>query len=160
MTPDDPHVLDPDHAPTPFTAAEIKEGCPPGRTIHILVEETGRDDYVRVNRFVAGDETGATVEVRHLDAGGKPFGPVETSEVTWEVFQSHASFPRDVVTISDETLDTPLGALACLLYTVEDEDTTSRFWFAKSLPGMPVRYETVADGTVTSRAAVIDNAYE
>lgn len=160
MTPGDPHVLDPDHAPTPFTAAEIKEGCPPGRTIHILVEETGRDSYVRVNRFIAGDDKRATVEVHHLDATGKPLGPVETSEVTWEVFQSHASFPRDIVTIGHETLETPLGALACLLYTVEAEATTSRFWFAKSLPGMPVRYETVADGTMTSRATVIHNAYE
>ena len=58
----DPHVLEPGHAPTPFTAEEIRRGCPPGRTIRMLVEIEGVEPAYRVNRFVGCDEAGTTLE--------------------------------------------------------------------------------------------------
>ena len=33
MTAEDPHVLGPGLAPTPFTADEIRQGCRPGRPV-------------------------------------------------------------------------------------------------------------------------------
>ncbi len=38
MQPADPHILHPDHAPTPFTADEIRTGCPAGRTVTMAVD--------------------------------------------------------------------------------------------------------------------------
>ena len=37
----DPHQLRPDHLPTPFSADEIRVGCP-GRTVRSLVTPAGR----------------------------------------------------------------------------------------------------------------------
>lgn len=40
---EDPRVVQPGHAQTPFTADEIREGCPTGRTIGLLVEPPDAD---------------------------------------------------------------------------------------------------------------------
>lgn len=59
----DPRQLHVDHLPTPFTADEIRAGCPPGRTVRCLVVEPGREAHVRVTVFVSGDADGAEHEV-------------------------------------------------------------------------------------------------
>jgi hypothetical protein len=130
-------VLGPDLAPTPFTPDEIRAGCPAGRTIELLVETDGEEPYTRVNRFVACDETGATLE---RGATG--------TRVTWAELQAHAAFPAARTTIEPDTIETPLGVLDCLRYTVEDGDDVDVFWFAQAFPGMPVRYRT-RDSTTT-----------
>jgi len=58
----DPHVLAPGQAPTPFSADEIRGGCPAGRTIRLRVVMVGETPFLRVSRFVECDETGATLE--------------------------------------------------------------------------------------------------
>ena len=58
----DPHQLRPDHLPTPFSAEEIRVGCPPGRTVRSLVIQPRSEPYVHVTRFVAGDAEGAEQE--------------------------------------------------------------------------------------------------
>ena len=64
MTPDvdDPYVLGPGLLPTPFTADEIRAGCPDGRTIRLLVEPARGESFVRVDRFTLGDDRGAPIE--------------------------------------------------------------------------------------------------
>ena len=56
----DPHVLAPGRAPTPFTADEVRGGCPAGRTIRLRVDVVGETSFHRVSRFVECDEAGAT----------------------------------------------------------------------------------------------------
>jgi len=132
----DPHVLGPGLAPTPFTADEIRAGCPAGRTIRLLVEDEddGSAPHVRYNRFVECDDTGALVE---RGADGEPG---ERGRSTWAGLQAHAAFPITATTIEPDTIDIPLGAVECLRYTVTDEDGVTVFWFAPAYPGMPVRY--------------------
>jgi hypothetical protein len=47
----DPHVLAPGRAPTPFTAEEIRDGCPAGRTIRLRVDMVGQASFQRCSRF-------------------------------------------------------------------------------------------------------------
>ena len=68
--------------------------------------------------------------------------------MTWRDLQSHASFPTDATTIEPERIETPMGELDCLRYTVRDGATEKVFWFATDLPGMPVRSVTRSDGHV------------
>jgi len=154
----DPHILAPGRAPTPFTADEIRRGCPAGRTIRLLVESDGEEPYLRISRFVHCDDEGATIERSRLTTDGQPLGPSEAGWTTWAQLQAHASFPADRTTIVAEQIETPLGVLDCLRYTVGEGSTVQTFWFADTAPGMPVKFTTEEAGRVTSVVAMIADA--
>jgi hypothetical protein len=153
----DPRVLAPGQAPTPFTAAEIRDGTRVGKTIRVQVDDAGEASYLRVNRYVECDVEGAVLERSQLSLDGAPVGEPEVDRVTWLDLQSHASFPAEVTTIDPERIETPLGELDCLRYTVRDGAAERVFWFATDLPGMPVRFLTRIDGEVVMTVSVIDN---
>jgi hypothetical protein len=155
----DPHVLGPGLLPTPFSADEIRAGCPEGRTIRMRVEADGRFVGFRVNVFSRPDAEGATLESRQLDEDGNPAGAPRASRVTWRELQGHAAFEADRTSVESEVLDSPLGRLDCRHYTVTEPDgTVDDFWFAMSAPGMPIRYRSTAGGRVTSEVTVIENS--
>jgi hypothetical protein len=118
--------------PTPFTADEIRSGCPDGRTVRTR-DESGA---VSVSRFLDGDGDGATLESWVEDSDGTVVADPVRSRVTWRELQQHAAFPAAATTVREETISTPLGELACLRYDVGD----LTFWFDRSRPGMPVRH--------------------
>jgi hypothetical protein len=154
----DPHVLHPGHAPTPFTAAEIRDRCPAGRTMRLRVEPEEGEAYERRIRFVEVDEAGAVQEFTRLSASGDAVGDVVTHRSTWLDLQEHASYPAERASIEPDELELPFGRLACLRYTVDgDGDEVERFWFARSLPGMPVRYESVRGGRVVAATTMVAN---
>lgn len=140
----DPHLLHPDHAPTPFTADEIRSGCPPGRSVTARTEAMGQPDRVDLTVFVETDADGAVLEsngTRH--------------RVTWRELQGHASFPAAMTTITEEAVQTPLGDMECLSYRVVSGNAASTFWFAKERPGMPVLFTVEEDGSLVSTTIVI-----
>jgi hypothetical protein len=153
----DPHVLQPDHAPTPFTASEIRAGCPAGRTISIVVELSGQEPHRRTNRFVRCDQDGALVERTRTAMDGTPIDAPESGWATWLEMQGHASTPADRTTIEPTRLETPMGVLDCLRYTVADGTGVETLWFATALPGMPVRTETRIGGELVAVVRVVGN---
>lgn len=110
----DPHVLAPGHAPTPFTADEIRAGCPDGRTIRLRVEAEGEAPFLRMSRFIDCDEDGATLERSQLALDGSLLGETQAARMSWLDFQGNASFPADATTIETERIDTAIGELECL----------------------------------------------
>jgi hypothetical protein len=153
----DPHVLAPGRAPTPFTADEIRGGCPAGRTIRLRVDVVGETPFHRVSRFVECDEAGATMERSRLSLDGSPLAEPEVDRVTWRDLQAHASFAAADTTIESERIETAIGELDCLRYTVRDGATEEVFWFAKDLPGMPIQCLTWTDGQVVTTVSVVDH---
>jgi hypothetical protein len=153
----DAHILAAGHAPTPFTADEIRDGCPEGRTVRLLVESEVAEPFIRINRFADCDDDGAIIEQWHLTAGGEPAGEIQRHRSTWLELQSHASFPADLTTIAPDTIVSPLGEIECLRYTVTDGTSVNTFWFAPSAPGMPVKYRGEDDGRVTGTVTVVSN---
>jgi hypothetical protein len=153
----DPHVLRPGHLPTPFTAAEIREGCPPGRTVRSLVVEAGAEPIVRVTRFVSSDADGADRESWAETPGGERLTAPAPDHSTWLEFQEHASMPADATTIDLETIDIAAGHYDCLRYTRVDGDTVDTFWFAKTAPGMPLRFEQRIGGELVFSSTAIED---
>lgn len=139
-------MLAPDHAPTPFTAAQIRAACRPGRTLVVRLD--GETPSAWTTRYLTCDDEGATFE-RTTD-GGEP----EQGRATWLELQEHASFPLAQTTIDTERIETPLGELDCLRYTVRDDEVEKVLWFATSMPGMPVRMVTRRAGRVVSTLVV------
>lgn len=134
----DDHVLAPGTAPTPFSASEIRAGCPAGRTVVVRVEDSDGVRHRR-SRFAAVTAEGATYERADCDADGVVIGDVVTAPLTWLDLQRHASFPADMTTRDEVTLELPLGVEDCLRYVVRDGGETTTFWFSTRRPGMPVK---------------------
>lgn len=141
--------MTPGHAPTPFTASEIRDGCPSGRQVTTRITDDTGDISTTVTTFRDVDEAGA------IFATGSG-----NHRVTWEDLQAHASFPAADTTIGAEIIETPLGVLECMVYTVVRPPELHRLWFARDLPGMPIRTEVSVDGHVITRTEVIANSIE
>ena len=148
----------PTNAPTPFTAEEIRAGCPDGRTITLLVEPAGGAPFRRVNRYRDGDAEGVTVERWTLGPDGERVGEVEATRSTWLELQAHASFPSAVTTVTRESVTLPFGVVEALRYRVGTGAEAATFWFAMAHPGMPVRYESPSAAGGLDRTTVVSDA--
>jgi hypothetical protein len=156
--PTDAHRLRPDHHPTPFSADEIRRGCPPGRTVRALVVEAGSEPYIAITRFVSADDEGADLEYWRETPDGAPLTDPRKHRSTWLEFQGHASMPTATTEITEETIEIPAGRFDCLRYTRTDGDAVSTFWFAKSAPGMPLRFEVRERGELVYSSTAIENS--
>ena len=155
----DPHVLEPGHHPTPFTAAEIRAASRPGRTVRQRIEIDGEPTNERVQQWLTVDDEGATRVVATVGADGG-WRDVRQSRSTWLELQGHASMPIETTTIDEVTLDSPMGALDCLRYTTLDGDAVQTFWFARAYPGMPVMTERAENGRVVERVTMLSSKVE
>ncbi len=153
--PPESHRLQPDHLPTPFSAAQIRGGCPAGRTIRIREEAPGQPSTFRRIRFTQVDEEIAVQEFQDTDEEGRPIGEPTIRDSTWLDLQRHASQPADATTVEEVPLTLPFGEFDCWLYTVLLPPGERRFWFAKQLPGMPVQVEERVDGALAGRTVMI-----
>jgi hypothetical protein len=153
----DPHQLRAGHHPTPFTADEIRIGCPPGRTVRSLVVEAGSEPYVQITRFVSGDAEGAEQESWTETPEGVRLTEPRRRRSSWLDFQAHASMPAASTVIAEEEIDIPAGQFACLRYTRRDGDTVDTFWFAKTAPGMPLQFEEREAGELVYSSTALEN---
>jgi hypothetical protein len=149
-------------APTPFTAEQIRDANPRGTRLVFRIEEADAPPVLREMRFTVTDDDTATIESVMLDAGGAPMGEPERSTATWTELRNHAAFPAAATTRSDATCTVPAGRFDCRLYTVrggtDESPTTSRFHFARTRPGPPVRYEVEKDGEITFRMTLVEDS--
>lgn len=151
--------MKPDHAPTPFSAAEIRQGCPLNRKIVFQVETFGKPMFFQTMIFDVPTNEGTTVESFTKTADGKMVGKRQYLISKWTELQAHASFPAKDTVITNEKYTTPAGTFDCWLYTISTEATgkkgVKKLWFAKNLPGPPVGYEDSVDGQVTYKMVML-----
>lgn len=150
-----PHVIVPGHAPTPFTADEIRTATYDGKTCRIRVTAADGSVTFRVNTFTSCDAEGALLTRQAQDSSGSPLGDPDASRVAWLDLQRHASFPAEATTIDEVVLEGPLGIRHCLRYAVVDGEETDVFWFATDLPGMPIRTESRVAGDLVVWTEVV-----
>ena len=122
-----------------------------------MIEVSGAEPHRRTNRFVECNEEGALVERTRTAMDGTPLEPPESGWATWLEMQGHASTPSDRTTIEPALLETPMGTLDCLRYTVVEDNRVETLWFAKSLPGMPIRTETRIGRELVAVVSVVAN---
>ncbi|KGN37047.1 hypothetical protein [Knoellia subterranea] len=152
----DDHVLGPELLPTPFSAAEIRTGCPVGRTVVVRVDEADGVRH-RLSRFAAVTAEGATYERADCDADGTVLGDVTSMPLTWLDLQRHAAFPAAVTARDEATLEYPLGVADCWRYVVRDEAEVTTFWFAKNRAGMPVKVTSQRGDAVLSTTVMVSD---
>jgi hypothetical protein len=152
---EDPYQFRPGDLPTPFSATEIRVGCPPGRTVRSLVEQAGQEPYIGVTKFVTGDEDGADQEFWRESPDRTRLTEPQRRRSTWLEFQGHASMPAAQTTRTEETIDIPAGRFECMKYVRRDEDGVATFWFARVAPGMPLKFQQQVDGQIVFASTAI-----
>ena len=152
--PPDENRTQPDHLPTPFSAADIRAGCPVGRTIRLRSEATARRADLPPDPLRDVDAEYAVQEFQSTDAGGRPIGEPTLRRSSWLDLQRHASQPASATVIDEVDLDLPFGTEACWRYTVSTGDGPAAFWFSKRRAGMPVQVEKRVGGELVSRSVV------
>ena len=159
--PPEANRMNPDHAPTPFSAAEIRKGCPNGRTSKYLIEVAGNPNSFQVVSFVNGDKDGTGFESITMGHEGKQVGEKQAAEARWDELQYHASFPEADTLISSDPYTTPAGEFDCWHYEVnkekEGKKEVAHYWFAKSLPGAPIYMEQILDGKPVFKMTLVEN---
>ena len=140
---------------TPFTAQEIRESSPLGLTMRSRVERPGAAALVRVTRYAEVDAEGAVRESWTETLDAQRLSEPERERTTWIELQQHAAFPSATTVCESDDLDLAIGRVECVRYTRTEPDATWRFWFARSLPGQPVRFEQrVNDEPVFSQTMI------
>ena len=147
------------HAPTPFSAEDIRSGCPRDRKIVFQVEVAGQPVLYRTTTFVTVNPDEAVLETVTKGADGKKAGSKQMMTAKWKDLQAHASFPQKQTGIRSESYTTPAGTFDCWLYVVtvqkSGKKNVQRYWFAKSLPGPPICVEETADGRLAYRLTML-----
>ena len=152
----DPHLLHAGHLPTPFTAEEIRANSRPGRTVRALVTRLGEDPVVRVTRSASLDDVAWRWETWTETPDGTPLSTPEPGEATFLELQGHASMLAATTRIDPETIEIPAGSFECLRYTRAEGDSLDTFWFARSEPGAPVRFEMRVGGELVFSSTTIE----
>ena len=142
-------------APAPFTAAQIREATQQGRTYRFKTEMLGQPPHTQQIEFIAVSPTGCTTKNQRFDLEGKPVGGAGVAQATWDDLVKHAAYPAASTSISDEPCETPAGKFSCKIYVVRTQDNgvklVRKVWFAKSLPGAPVKTVVERGGAVVMR---------
>ena len=153
--PPDANRIQPDHLPTPFSAADIRAGCPFGRTIQLQSEAPGGELTFRQIRFVDVDADGAVQEFQSTDREGRPIGEPTRHRSSWLDLQRHASQPASATVIDEVDLELPFGTEACWRYTVSSHDGSATFWFAKGRAGSLFRWRSGWAASLSAGQVVI-----
>lgn len=139
-------------APTPFTREELHANLHVGHRLEWNVTAPGHAREVQVMQFLAVDDRGAEIESSTLDETGHRVGDAKRGRATWEELRDHAAFPAASTEVADESVTVLAGTYDCRRYTVKRGATVMRFWFAKKLPGPPVKIvESEGDKAVETR---------
>ena len=145
-------------APYPFSVYDIRAGCPSGRVIEYRIEKAGSPPSVELERWAFTPLNLETVSITttRFDAEGKPEGAPTTESAKWTELHEHARFPQSATQIYNESLTLPAGTFDVMRYVVTRDGDVKTYWFARSLPGPPVKVEEVKDGrtimTITMQA--------
>ena len=133
-------------APYPFTVLQIRAGCAPGRTIEYRVEKEGEPPRRERWSFAEADPETARITTTTFDTEGKQVGPPVVETARWTELHEHAHFPFAATTINAEPITLPAGTFETMRYVVTKGDLVKTYWFARSLPGPPVRLEVSKGG--------------
>lgn len=150
-TPPEANRMKPEHAPTPFSADEIRKGCPNGRINTFRIEIPGKDPVLSYQRFHDCTKDVAHVERYRMTPEGKLLGKKVSRRWPWKSLQGHASHPKDKTKITEGRIETPAGKFDCWIYAVltktrDGKTRVTTLHFAKTLPGPPIRMIQEIDG--------------
>ncbi|MBT3218394.1 MAG: peptide deformylase [Proteobacteria bacterium] len=145
-----------DHVEPPFSAETIRSATGEGRRYTWRVKEYGATVFRGVVLVEVGDDS-LIMRRSAVDDEGEIERTVD-SLTTWNELESHSHFPIEKTVISESWVDTPAGAFDTIVYTVNDPiGFVTTYWFARDLPGAPVRLEARDHETLIVEMELVDH---
>jgi hypothetical protein len=149
--------------PTPYTAAELQTGNPPGTTRVYLISAAGQEPELQTGRFLPDEAGRARFASETVDLSGAPVaGSGQEGRATWEELLQHALFPAAEAARKRTSCTVAAGVFPGWLYErtepVPDDagaPLVHRFWFADGRPGPPVLYELTRAGELLYRMELV-----
>lgn len=144
----------------PFTAAEIAAATRPGRTYRFKLSWDSGSEGSETIEFLAvdGDSCTMLVVLRDEDGTVLAIDPPEPERVSFAELEADAHFPAADTQRSEASIEVPAGRFECLVYEVHERypggELTTTYWFAKELPGAPVKMVTRSTHGSTTRVLV------
>ena len=136
-------------APTPYTAAQIRDALPVGTVVVYRRVEAGSDPYLNRMTMVSADAVACRIADAIVDEQGNVISEEGETEASWEELRKHGEFPVAAVQRSEDSVDVPAGHFDTWKYVVTEPDgTVTTYQFARTLPGPPVRMEARAGDAV------------
>lgn len=133
--------------PRPFTAAEIREHLKVGSQLTFQIDgmRTGKGT-IRWT-IQQADDYDVTIFFEPLGESAQD-SPPGTQTFQWGELEHHATYPASFSTRTETRITTEAGEFDAWKYEVKPPGTevVERFFFAKSLPGPPVRHEVYEGG--------------
>jgi hypothetical protein len=151
--------MQPDHHPTPFSAAQIRDGFIVGLELRSVMVRAGEAPYVLARRNLSADAAAGAYEVWTETPAGARTSEPEAGSSTFVELQRHASMPIAETTIEPVEVDVPIGRFDGLRYTRVQGDRIDTFWFALARPGAPVRLEFRVGGDVVFSSTAISERH-
>ena len=145
-------------APTPFTAEQIRDACPPGRRWTFRISAPDGTTRLEETVFTAADGTGGAFRIQELDPQGRPTGEPRTGRSSWEGLRKHGAFPAAQTEIASEEVTTTLGRYRMKVYRVRPADSDGPvrvYYFAEDLPGPPLRVTVVENGKASTTMEMV-----
>ncbi len=144
-------MAQPETAPSPYTAMQIRDSSAVGRTYRYRVESMGKAAIEKKLVWKTWSEQDCSIESSKYDLAGKAIGKPKVEKSSWQALRQHAVFLEKNTTTRNEKVTVPAGTFDTTVYQlVEEVDgnlLTKHFWFAPHLPGPPVKL------VVTKRSA-------
>ena len=100
--------------------------------------------------FGVADSQGIDITVTTLDETGHAAGE-ERTRAKWAELSERTAFPAAASEIGDELLTIEAGKYPTRRYVVRDGATTSTYWFARSVAGIPVCTTVEREGRLIER---------
>ena len=149
------NIMQPGHAPTPFSTAEVRAGAAyHGDRVYVL---RGVPGLSAVEYRTSGiTDAGCTLTVTEFESNGEPY-PDRAERQTWDELRGSTSFPAEAVTIRDAQVLTIAGEFDCWAYVLEvPGEIYTVLYFARNLPGMAVlRRDFTPDGYILEELELI-----
>ena len=148
--------MQPDHAPTPYSADEIRAACGVGAFREFAMTEKNTTQHLRM--VFGPDVDGAvTVDTILLGTDGSEAMTMPGQPTAWTALQGHASFPEAMTEITPCRHQTQAGTFDAWTYVVTAPDgTVTTFVFARDLAGPPIDMSTWQGGMLVSRMELVD----
>ena len=130
-----------------------------GRRYTFRSTAAGGAPELQVVEYTKVTPTGFAFVAKRLTTDGQLIGESRSSEGTWDALVGHATYPASDTVITEATIDTAIGKMNCILYTVTTETDNghqvTRAYFARELPGAPVRHEVHVNGVRVSLSEIV-----
>ena len=154
--PPDANRMQPGHAPTPYSADQIRAACAEGAFREY--ETTERNVTQRMRMVFRAEQDGqAYVETELLAQDGTVMTTLPGQPTPWTTLQGHASFPEQATVITPCSHQTQAGTFDAWTYVVTGTDGAETiFVFARDLPGPPLDMTRRISFEEVSRMELVD----